>query len=75
MRAAERLSADLERQLRAGEAASSELGAAGSRGPRAPLRAACSCSRPDAKAVAAAAQAFADRARDRARERTGGLAA
>jgi Domain of unknown function (DUF6468) len=82
MRAAERLSADMDRQIRAGEAVGSRLAMFGiaplapaapppmpaaaappppaaERGPPAP-------GSPDPKAVAAAAQAFAERARGRA---------
>ena len=72
---AERLSADLDRQLRGGEAM---LGLF-PRDPNAPTSipapAAVVPDWPDPKAVVAAAQAFADRARERARERVGGLAA
>jgi hypothetical protein len=75
LRAAERLSADLDRQLRGGEAM---LGLF-PRDPNAPASipapAAVVPDWPDPKAVVAAAQAFADRARSRARERVGGLAA
>jgi len=75
LRAAERLSADLDRQLRGGEAM---LGLF-PRDPNAPASipapAAVVPDWPDPKAVVAAAQAFADRARERARERVGGLAA
>jgi hypothetical protein len=75
LRAAERLSADLDRQLRGGEAM---LGLF-PRDPNAPAAipapAAVVPDWPDPKAVVAAAQAFADRARSRARERVGGLAA
>ena len=75
LRAAERLSADLDRQLRGGEAM---LGLF-PRDPNAPTSipapAAVVPDWPDPKAVVAAAQAFADRARERARERVGGLAA
>ena len=75
LRAAERLSADLDRQLRGGEAM---LGLF-PRDPNAPAAipapAAVVPDWPDPKAVVAAAQAFADRARERARERVGGLAA
>jgi hypothetical protein len=79
MRAAERFSAGMERQLKAGEILLTELMRTGiapvpatvviqPAAPPAP-------SLPDAKAVVAAAQAFADRARERARERVNGLAA
>jgi len=71
MRAAERLSAGMERQLKAGELLLGELVRTGI----APPPPAGAGRLPDAKAVAAAAQAFADRARLRARERTDGLAA
>ena len=75
LRAAERLSADLDRQIRGGEAM---LGLF-PRDPNAPAAipapAAVVPDWPDPKAVVAAAQAFADRARARARERVGGLAA
>lgn len=75
LRAAERLSADLDRQIRGGEAM---LGLF-PRDPNAPAAipapAAVVPDWPDPKAVVAAAQAFADRARSRARERVGGLAA
>jgi Domain of unknown function (DUF6468) len=75
LRAAERLSADLDRQLKGGEAM---LGLF-PRDPNAPASipapAAVVPDWPDPKAVVAAAQAFADRARSRARERVGGLAA
>ena len=74
LRAAERLSADLDRQIRGGEA----MGLF-PRDPNAPAAipapAAVVPDWPDPKAVVAAAQAFADRARSRARERVGGLAA
>ena len=62
MRAAERLSAGMERQLKAGEMLLSELVRSGiaSRSPCA--AAASAASFPDPKAVVAAAQAFADRA-------------
>jgi flagellar motility protein MotE (MotC chaperone) len=71
LRAAERLSADLDRQLRGGEAM---LGLF-PRDPNAPASvptpAAVVPDWPDPKAVVAAAQAFADRARERARETRG----
>ena len=72
MRAAERLSAGMERQLKAGELLLGELIRTGIAPPP---QAAVAARFPDPKAVAAAAQAFADRARLRARERTDGLAA
>jgi Domain of unknown function (DUF6468) len=76
MRAAERLSASMERQLKAGELLLGELIRTGiAPAPPQPGPAAVPASFPDPKAVAAAAQAFADRARIRARERTDGLAA
>ncbi len=79
LRAAERFSAGMERQLKAGEILLTELMRTGIAPvpatvvtqPAAPPAA----SVPDAKAVVAAAQAFADRARERARERVNGLAA
>ena len=79
MRAAERFSTGMERQLKAGEILLTELMRTGIAPvpatvvtqPAAPPAA----SLPDAKAVVAAAQAFADRARERARERVNGLAA
>jgi hypothetical protein len=70
MRAAERLCAGMERQLKAGEMLLGELVRTGI-APTAPA----STNSPDPKAVVAAAQAFADRARIRARERIDGLAA
>jgi Domain of unknown function (DUF6468) len=73
MRAAERLSAGMERQLKAGELLLGELIRSGIAPPPAP--AAVPAKFPDPKAVAAAAQAFADRARLRARECSDGLAA
>jgi hypothetical protein len=72
MRAAERLSEGMQRQLKAGELLLSELVRSGIARPPA---AATPATFPDPKAVVAAAQAFADRARDRARERPDGLAA
>jgi len=80
MRAAERFSAGMERQLKAGEILLTELMRTGI----APVPntvvtpasgAAAPASLPDAKAVMAAAQAFAERARERVRERVSGLAA
>ena len=79
MRAAERFSTGMERQLKAGEILLTELMRTGIAPvpatvvtqPAAPPAAGF----PDAKAVVAAAQAFADRARERARERVNGLAA
>jgi hypothetical protein len=70
MRAAERLCAGMDRQLKAGELLLSELIRSGI-APPAPA----ASKSPDPKAVVAAAQAFADRARIRARERSDGLAA
>jgi hypothetical protein len=77
LRAAERMSSDLDRQLRGGEAMMRLLG----RGPlptpeptpepTPPV----APEWPDPKALAAAAQAFADRARERLRDRVGNLAA
>jgi Domain of unknown function (DUF6468) len=72
MRAAERLSAGMERQLKAGEMLLGELLRSGIATPApAPIPA----SSPDPKAVMAAARAFADRASVRARGRGDGLAA
>jgi hypothetical protein len=72
MRAAERLSAGMERQLKAGEMLLSELLRSGIATPApAPIPAGS----PDPKAVMAAARAFADRANVRARGRADGLAA
>jgi hypothetical protein len=68
MRAAERLSAEMDRQIKAGEVIGSRLALGGSTAAGAPTSAG-----PDPQAVAAAAQAFAERAR--ARERARGLAA
>jgi Domain of unknown function (DUF6468) len=74
MRAAERIAAGMERQLKAGELLLSELIRSGI-APQQPQPAAVPASGPDPKAVVAAAQAFADRTRSRARERLDGLAA
>jgi len=67
----EQLSADIERQLKAGDELLAKLtriaGAGRMVEPRAPV--------PDAKAVAAAAQAFAERTRARLAGNSGGLAA
>jgi hypothetical protein len=67
----EQLSADIERQLKAGDELLAKLtriaGAGRMVEPRAPA--------PDAKAVAAAAQAFAERTRARLAGNSGGLAA
>ena len=72
MRAAERLSAGMERQLKDGEMLISELLRSGIATPApAPIPAGS----PDPKAVMAAARAFADRANVRARGRADGLAA
>jgi Domain of unknown function (DUF6468) len=72
MRAAERLSAGMERQLKAGEMLLGELLRSGIATPApAPIPAGS----PDPKAVMAAARAFADRASVRARVRADGLAA
>jgi Domain of unknown function (DUF6468) len=72
MRAAERLSAGMERQLKAGEMLLGELLRSGIATPApAPIPAGS----PDPKAVMAAARAFADRASVRARGRADGLAA
>jgi hypothetical protein len=76
MREAERLALGMQRQLKAGEMLLSELirsGIAQPAPPVPPARAAPTF--PDAKAVAAAAQAFSDRASQRARARADGLAA
>ncbi len=75
LRAAERVSVDLDRQIRGGEAMLGLLGHGGSAPPPAPSPAVVPADWPDPKAVAAAAQAFAERARGRARERAAGLAA
>ena len=72
MRAAERLSAGMERQLKAGEMLLGELLRSGIATPAA---APISAGSPDPKAVMAAARAFADRASVRARVRADGLAA
>jgi hypothetical protein len=72
MRAAERLSAGMERQLKAGEMLLGELLRSGIATPApAPIPAGS----PDPKAVMAAARAFADRANVRTRGRPDGLAA
>jgi hypothetical protein len=86
LKAAERLSADLDRQIRGGEAMLGLLPRSAIAPAPAPTSApaAVPADWPDPKAVVAAAQAFADRARERAserafadrtRERVGGLAA
>jgi hypothetical protein len=75
LRAAERLSADLDRQLRGGEAMLGLFPRDPSAAAPMPAPAAVVPDWPDPKAVVAAAQAFADRARERARERVGSLAA
>jgi len=75
LRAAERLSADLDRQLRGGEAMLGLFPRDANAPASIPAPAAVVPDWPDPKAVVAAAQAFADRARERARERVGGLAA
>jgi hypothetical protein len=76
MRAAERIAAGMERQLKAGELLLSELIRSGIAPQQSqPAPAAVPASGPDPKAVVAAAQAFADRTRSRARERLDGLAA
>jgi hypothetical protein len=74
LRAADKVSVDLDRQIRGGEAMLGLLGHGGS-APPAPAPASAPADWPDPKAVAAAAQAFADRARGRARDRAAGLAA
>lgn len=73
MRAAERLSEGMQRQLKAGELLLAELVRSGI-APR-PAAPAIPATFPDPKSVVAAAQAFADRARERVRERAAGLAA
>jgi hypothetical protein len=66
----------MQRQLKAGELLLSELIRSGIAQPVAPTPPARPASMfPDAKAVAAAAQAFSDRASQRARGRADGLAA
>jgi len=71
MRAAERLAEGMARQLKAGELLLSELVRSGIASPPIRVVAPASVNSPDPKAVAAAAQAFAERTRGRA----GGLAA
>jgi hypothetical protein len=71
MRAAERLSVGMARQLKAGELLLAELVRSGIASP--PVSAVASGGAPDPKAMVAAAQALADRAR--ARARSDGLAA
>jgi hypothetical protein len=73
LRAADKVSTDLDRQIRGGEAMLGLLGHGGS--APAPVPASAPADWPDPKAVAAAAQAFAERARGRARDRAAGLAA
>jgi Domain of unknown function (DUF6468) len=73
LRAADKVSADLDRQIRGGEAMLGMLSHGGSAPP--PVPASAPADWPDPKAVAAAAQAFAERARGRARDRAAGLAA
>jgi Domain of unknown function (DUF6468) len=75
MRAAERLAAGMDRQLKAGELLLSELIRSGIASAPAPQPVPVQPGVPDPKAMVAAAQAFADRARSRARERADGLAA
>jgi len=78
MRAAERLAAGMDRQLKAGELLLSELIRSGIATRPEPPAAASDFTDPripDAMAVVAAAQAFADRARGRARAQAAGLAA
>jgi hypothetical protein len=83
MRGAERLAAGMDRQLKAGELLLSELIRSGIASRTGPAAAASDFADPrlpdaripDAMAVVAAAQAFADRARGRARAQAGGLAA
>jgi hypothetical protein len=77
MRAAERVALGMERQLKAGELLLAELirsGIAPAPVPAPPVVAPAP-SGPDPKAMVAAAQALADRARGRARGRMDGLAA
>ena len=73
LREAERLSADLDRQLRGGEAMLGLFGRTAIVPPSGTEPAAPGVDWPDAKAVVAAAHAFAERARERAR--IAGLAA
>jgi hypothetical protein len=76
MREAERLAVGMQRQLKAGEMLLSELIRSGIAQPAPPVPPArATPTFPDAKAVAAAAQAFSDRASQRARARADGLAA
>jgi hypothetical protein len=75
MRAAERLAAGMDRQLKAGELLLSDLVHSGIVSSPAPQPVPVQHGVPDPKAMVAAAQAFADRARSRARERADGLAA
>jgi hypothetical protein len=75
LRTAERLSADLDRQLRGGEAMLGLFPRDANAPAPTPAPAPPPLEWPDPKAVVAAAQAFADRARERTRERVGGLAA
>ena len=76
MRAAERLAAGMDRQLKAGELLLSELIRSGIASPAPqPQPVPAQPGVPDPRAMVAAAQAFADRARRRARERVDGLAA
>ena len=76
MRAAERLAAGMDRQLKAGELLLSELIRSGIASPAPqPQPVPAQPGVPDPRAMVAAAQAFADRARSRARERVDGLAA
>jgi hypothetical protein len=65
----------MDRQLKAGELLLSELIRSGIASPPAPQPVAAPPGVHDPKAMVAAAQAFADRARSRARERVDGLAA
>jgi hypothetical protein len=74
MRAAERLSADLERQIRAGAAIEPAVGEAAPATAPAPASGSADHNS-DPKSVVAAARAFAQRARERARVRANGLAA
>jgi hypothetical protein len=80
MRSAEQFSSAMERQLKAGELLLTELMRTGIAPVPATVVTPSAAAKPaagvpDPKAVVAAAQAFADRARERARERVNGLAA
>ena len=75
LRAAENVSADLDRQIRGGEAMLGLLGHGRQRAARPRRRRRRPRIGPIRKRWLAAAQAFADRARERARDRAAGLAA